>query len=237
MDTRKILFLDIETVSSASSFDQLSPEWQDLWVSKSRYYLTAEPLKSPAEIYSEKAAIFSEFGKIVCISIGFFKDENLRVKSFFGSNEKTLLSDFFELVNNYFNNPNLAGFCGHNIKEFDIPYICRRAIINGLSLPLILHLNNKKPWEIQHLLDTMEMWKFGDYKHFTSLDLLASCLQLPTSKSDISGKDVGRVYWEEKDLPRISEYCMKDVILTARVYLKLKSGNNLLDNSIVYIKD
>ncbi|MBK6354057.1 MAG: 3'-5' exonuclease [Saprospiraceae bacterium] len=237
MDTRKILFLDIETVSSVSSFDQLSPEWRDLWVSKSRYYLTSEPLKSPAEIYSEKAAIFSEFGRIVCISIGFFKDEVFRIKSFFGNDEKVILSQFFDLVLNHYNNPNLSGFCGHNIKEFDIPYICRRAIINGLTLPAIFQLNNKKPWEIQHIVDTMEMWKFGDYKHFTSLDLLASCLQLPSSKSDISGKDVGRVYWEEKDLPRISEYCMKDVILTARVYLKLKSGNNLLDNSILYIKD
>lgn len=141
------------------------------------------------------------------------------------------------MVNNHFNHPEHAGFCGHNIKEFDIPYICRRAIINGLNLPTSFHLHNKKPWEIQHIVDTMEMWKFGDYKHFTSLDLLASCLQLPTSKSDISGKDVGRVYWEENDLIRISNYCMKDVILTARVFLKLKSGNRLDDENIIFIKD
>ena len=237
METRKILFLDIETVSSVASFDQLSPEWQDLWISKSRYYLNSEPQKSPSEIYQEKAAIFSEFGKIVCISIGIFNDEDFRVKSFFGSEELIILKQFFELVNNHFNHPEHAGFCGHNIKEFDIPYICRRAIINGLNLPTSFHLHNKKPWEIQHIVDTMEMWKFGDYKHFTSLDLLASCLQLPTSKSDISGKDVGRVYWEENDLIRISNYCMKDVILTARVFLKLKSGNRLDDENIIFIKD
>jgi len=237
METRKILFLDIETVSSVASFDQLSPEWQDLWISKSRYYLNSEPQKSPSEIYQEKAAIFSEFGKIVCISIGFFNDADFRVKSFFGSEELIILKQFFELVNNHFNHPEHAGFCGHNIKEFDIPYICRRAIINGLNLPTSFHLHNTKPREIQHIVDTMEMWKFGDYKHFTSLDLLASCLQLPTSKSDISGKDVGRVYWEENDLIRISNYCMKDVILTARVFLKLKSGNRLDDENIIFIKD
>jgi len=237
MEPRKILFLDIETVSSVASFDLLSPEWQELWISKSRYYQTAEPQKSPSEIYQEKAAIFSEFGKIVCISIGYFNDEDFRVKSFYGSEEQLIIKQFFDLVKNHFNHPEHAGFCGHNIKEFDIPYICRRAIINGLSLPTSFHLNNKKPWEIQHIVDTMEMWKFGDYKHFTSLDLLASCLQLPTSKSDISGKDVGKVYWEDNDLIRISSYCMKDVILTARVYLKLKSGSLLSDEHIVYIKD
>jgi predicted PolB exonuclease-like 3'-5' exonuclease len=146
--------------------------------------------------------------------------------------ESDLLREFFSLVGKHFHDPRQHGFCGHNIREFDLPYLCRRAVIHQIEIPPILQLSGRKPWETPYILDTLELWKFGDMKNFSSLDLLAACLGLPTSKSDISGKDVGRVFWEENDVSRIATYCERDVVLTARVYLRLSGKAGLEDDQV-----
>lgn len=224
-----ILFIDLETVSTRSSFEELSPRLQQLWVKKAR---TLSRIMPPSDfdpalavgLYQEKAAIYAEFGKIVCISIGYLHrtTKEFRMKSFCDHDEKKLLQEFVELVNKYFYDPDEHLICGHNIKEFDIPYLCRRLIIHGVTLPGIISLEGKKPWETKHLIDTMQLWKFGDFKNFTSLDLLAAVLDVDTPKDDIDGSMVGRVYWEDKDLARIALYCEKDVVTVAQVLFRMK---------------
>ncbi len=226
-----ILFLDIETVSHYPAYAEVPSNLIKSWENKCQYFkessTSEESLTSKAErMYTEKAAIYAEFGKIICISLGVLqKIDNhhyqLRLKSIYGADEKKLLQEFSLLLAEHYYNVNVHQICGHNIKEFDIPYICRRMVINGLSLPKPLQIQGKKPWECKHLLDTLQMWKFGDYKNYISLATLAQCLNIPISKYDISGKDVGRVYWEEKDEKRIALYCEADVICTAKVFLKI----------------
>ena len=232
--SQKLLFLDIETVSECPNYNKLDDSWKELWALKSRYYAEKEPNKSLSDLYSDKAAIYAEFGRIICISLGLMDDHKFRVKSLLGD-ESDLLKAFFAIILKSYSDARNSIFVGHNIKEFDIPYICRRAVINKIDIPTSLELSGRKPWEINHIHDTLEMWKFGDYKHFTSLDLLARCLNLPSSKQDISGKDVGRVYWEENDIERISKYCQQDVVLTARVYRRLKGEGDFTDEQIVFI--
>ena len=223
-----ILFLDIETVSVAKSFDDLDDSFQELWERKSRYWIKDEEKESAADLYRDKAGIYSEFAKIVCISVGYIgADYKMRLKSFYDDDEKVVLMQFSGLLLNYYNNPLKHKLCGHNIKEFDIPFICRRLIINNMPIPPILNVSGKKPWETKHLLDTMEMWKFGDYKNYTSLNLLANVFGIKSPKDDIDGSQVGRVYWEEGDLERIKVYCEKDVKTVAQVYLRI-SGLPLL---------
>jgi 3'-5' exonuclease len=215
-----ILFLDIETVPACPSFEQLPERMKDLWAKKNAYTIEKENL-SIEESYS-RAGIYAEFGKIICISVGFFYSKGgnwkFRIKSFSGSDEKTLLLQFNKLLESSFNT-NDHFLCGHNGKEFDFPYIARRSLINGLKLPKLLDNVGKKPWEIRHL-DTMEMWKFGDYKHYTSLNLLTAIFNIPSPKDDIDGSEVGRVYWLENDLPRIVTYCQKDVLALAQLFLR-----------------
>lgn len=225
---QNILFIDIETVPETQDFDMLSQEKQELFSLKTKYQRKED---ETAESFYDRAGIWAEFGKIVCISAGFFTIKNdvrnFRVTSFFGE-EKKLLADFSNLLNNHFNG---AGhiLCGHNAKEFDFPFIARRSIINGLKIPAKLNLFGKKPWEIPHL-DTMELWKFGDYKHYTSLRLLTNILDIPSPKDDIDGSEVAQVYYVEKDIDRIITYCEKDVITVAQVFLKFR-GEEILDNS------
>jgi uncharacterized protein YprB with RNaseH-like and TPR domain len=229
----KILFLDIETVSQKAHFDQLDEQWQYLWSDKTRFQ-RAEDV-SPAAFYEQRAGILAEFGKIICISCGFFVQKGnaleFRVRSFYGDDEKVLLQEFAELINHNFYRDFLL--CAHNGKEFDFPYIARRMVVQGIALPRMLNTAGAKPWEIQHL-DTMEMWKFGDYKHYTSIKLLAAIFNIPTPKDDIDGSMVGSVYWEEKDLERIVTYCQKDTITVARVFLKMKNLDPLPEENIVY---
>ena len=215
----KVLFLDIETVPAVYNFDNLDPKTQDLWSLKTRFIQEREE-KGPDEVY-EKAGIYAEFGKVICISTAFVNGNSLRVKSFYGDDEKILLKDFAELLDRYFHGADQY-LCGHNIKEFDIPFMARRMLINGLELPNMLDLAGKKPWEVKHL-DTMELWKFGDYKHFTSLSLLTHIFGIPTPKDDISGSDVSRVYWEEQDLERIKVYCEKDTVAVAQLFMRFKN--------------
>lgn len=217
-----ILFIDIETVGQTPSYTQLDDKTKDLWTKKMQWQVEKEG-KSAEELY-EKAGIWAEFGKIVCISAGFIVTEegerHFRVKSFCGSNEKMLLESFSELLNTHFNKDKHM-LCAHNGKEFDFPYICRRLLINGLPIPKILDCAGKKPWEINNL-DTLELWRFGDYKHYTSLELLACIFGLPSPKEDINGGMVNNVYWQENNIDRISEYCINDVVTICQLFLKYK---------------
>lgn len=220
-----ILFLDIETVSGKAAFSKLNKSTQKLWENKAGqiYRRSGEDTPTPKESYTEKAGIFAEFGKIVCISVGFISQEaggemHFRLKSYYGDDEAALLTDFAQLLNN---TPRFTYLCGHNIKEFDIPYTCRRMVINQLPLPGKLQIHGKKPWELTHFLDTLELWKFGDFKNYTSLSLLCDVFGVPTPKDDMDGSKVGKAYWKDKALDKIAEYCQKDVLATAQVFLKM----------------
>jgi len=233
IDTQKILFLDIETVPQKENFDQLSEVEKELFAAKTSYQLTED--QTPASIY-ERAGIWAEFGKIICISVGFFNlissQREFRVKTFFGT-EKDLLIAFKNLLETHFN---LAAYllCAHNGKEFDFPYIARRMIIHGINLPSKLNLFNKKPWEVPHL-DTLHLWRFGDYKNYTSLSLMAHVLGIPIPKNDIDGSQVASVYYKEKNINRIVTYCEKDVITVAQVVLRLRNEKLLADNEIIHL--
>jgi 3'-5' exonuclease len=230
----QILFLDIETVGAYPSYSDLPENLKVLWGKKMAYQLEKDNIC--VEDSYAKAGIFAEFGKIVCISVGFFfKKGNswkFRIKSFAGDNEKILLQDFLNLLAKSYNTQEHL-LCGHNAKEFDFPYIARRSLINGLKLPKILDIAGKKPWEVKHL-DTLDLWKFGDYKHYTSLNLLTTIFDIPTPKDDIDGSEVGRVYWVEKDLPRIVTYCQKDVLAVAQLFLRY-TGRPLVKDEDVEI--
>lgn len=225
MSYQNILFLDVETVGMKSSFDELDDRWQALWEKKAAYFMKNDPTKSAGEYFENKAAIFSEFGRVVCISFGFLhgheSDLQFKVKSFADKDERKVLSDFAAFLDKHYDELPRQKLCGHNIKEFDVPYICRRMIAHGLTLPAALNLYGKRPWEIKHLIDTMELWKFGDIKKFTSLDLLAALFDIETPKDDIDGSQVHSTFYQGDDLERIRHYCEKDVVTTARVYLRM----------------
>lgn len=224
----KILFIDIETVPQAYQFEQLDEKSKALFETKNRFQISPE--KSIEQIFEERGGILAEFGKIVCISVGMLHEgsqgKSIRLKSYYHDDEETLLKQFKRLLDDHYNTQYHV-LCGHNSKEFDIPYICRRMLINGIALPSILQIAGKKPWEINHI-DTMELWKFGDYKSYTSLSLLCHVMNIPTPKDDISGADVARVYYEENDLQRIMVYCEKDVVALIQLFLRLQ-GEPLVD--------
>jgi DNA polymerase elongation subunit (family B) len=227
----RVLFLDIETVPQTYQFPDLEETTRKLFEAKTRFMQNDE--KSFEELYNDRGGIYAEFGKIICISVGFVHEtrtgNEIRMKSFYHDDEETLLKQFVNLL---VNNPKYAILCGHNAKEFDFPYICRRLLINGMKLPNVLDIAGKKPWEISHL-DTLELWKFGDYKAFTSLALLCHVFQIPTPKDDISGADVARVYYEEQDLERIKVYCEKDVVALIQLFLRMR-GNSLVDEGSIH---
>ena len=236
LDLTKILFLDIETVPEEQEYAQLSPIRQSLWEQKTAYQRKED--QSPEAFY-EKAGIWAEFGKIVCISVGFFdltstNEQQLRIKSFAGEEER-ILQQFKRLCDEHFYLKSHL-LCAHNGKEFDFPYIARRMVIHKIDLPKILNLFGKKPWEVQHL-DTLQLWKFGDYKHYTSLALLAEIFGIPTPKDDIDGSDVARVYYQEKNLDRIVRYCEKDVLTLAQVFLTFLNKPLLEENQIVWLSE
>jgi DNA polymerase elongation subunit (family B) len=228
LQLEKILFLDIETVPQAYQFEQLDDKSKALFEAKNRFQVSPE--KSIEQIFEDRGGILAEFGKIVCISVGMLHEgsqgKSIRLKSYYHDDEETLLKQFKRLLDDHYNTQYHV-LCGHNSKEFDIPYICRRMLINGIALPSILQIAGKKPWEINHI-DTMELWKFGDYKSYTSLSLLCHVMNIPTPKDDISGADVARVYYEENDLQRIMVYCEKDVVALIQLFLRLQ-GEPLVD--------
>lgn len=226
-----VLFIDIETVPAESSYELLVPQMKTLWDKKSKQFRTPE--QTSGDVY-EKAGIYSEFGKIICISFGLIKDKNpsgFRLKSFYGDDEKLILSDFSSMLSKFSKTTKEALLCAHNGKEFDYPYIARRMIINGLIIPEILDNAGKKPWDIK-LLDTMDLWKFGDYKNYTSLDLLTSILGIATPKDDIDGSMVAGIYYSENDIKRIVHYCEKDVLAIARVLLRFMNLPQISDEKI-----
>ena len=213
-----ILFIDIETVPMASKYDELDENFKSLWDKKS-VYLSKSDEDDPSTLF-ERAGIYAEFGKIVCISAGRIQNDEIKTKSYYSHNEKKLLQEFADDLSIFTRNiPNLY-VCAHNGKEFDFPYIIRRMIINQIPIPYILNTRNKNRYELP-FIDTMEMWKFGDYKHFTSLALLCELFGIPTPKGDIDGSEVARVYYEENDLERIKLYCEKDVTALIEVYKRL----------------
>jgi DNA polymerase elongation subunit (family B) len=217
-----LLVLDIETVSQKKSFDDLDEEWQELWARKAGALNNPEIV--PSKIY-DRAAIYAEFGKIVCIGLGIFHniegELHLKVKSIHGDDEKDVLQAFADLLNSKFNGPKHM-LVAHNGKEFDFPYLCRRMLINGIHIPSILDVSGKKPWET-NFIDTMELWKFGDYKNYTSLNVLAKCFGIPSPKDDIDGSMVGHTYWQQNDLERIATYCKKDIVTTAQLLVKYRN--------------
>ena len=233
VNLNNILFLDIETVPEEENYNSLDAEMQSLWDLKTQYQRKDD---FTAEEFYERAGIWAEFGKIICISVGFFTIKgdirNFRVTSFFGEENK-ILKDFSNLINNHFNQPQHL-ICGHNSKEFDIPFIARRMIINQMPIPDKLNLFGKKPWEIPHL-DTLELWKFGDYKHFTSLKLLTKILGVPSPKGDIDGSQVAHVFYVEKDIDRIVTYCEKDTIAVAQIFLRLRREDLLIEEEIIHV--
>ncbi len=231
-----VLFIDIETVPNRAKYQELGSYEQELWEEK-RGRIRAEN-ESKEDFYFNNAAILAEFGKIICISVGTFSSNGLfqefELISFYGDDERKLLADFSQFLQTQLRQKRNLSLCGHNIREFDVPYICRRMLINTMKLPDYFEaLQNKKPWEAG-LLDSMDWWKFGDYKNYISLKLLAFCLGIPSPKDDISGKDVGNVYWKEKGLERIKTYCQKDVLTVAQILLKLKGLSLISDNNIKY---
>lgn len=234
----RLLVLDIETVPQFASFEQLPEVWKDLWADK--ISKTMPENFSAAEMYAQKAGIQAEFGKIICISTGFFyvdKGNRLcfRVKSYADDDEKQLLAEFSKAVEKFSKTVPHMQLAGHNIKEFDIPYISRRMMMQNLPLPSFLQLSGKKPWET-NLIDTMQLWKFGDYKNYTSLHLLANCLGIPTPKDGIDGSQVKDVYYKEKNMKKLVEYCQKDVIATAQVFLRFQQLP-LLPQENIFIAD
>ncbi len=231
-----ILFLDVETVPQVYDFKDVPDRFK---------YLFGEKVKNQVKddvtienLYRQRAGILAEFGKIICISVGYIQklDENyqLRLKSFYGDDEKKILTEFASLLNKSFANEKEHVLCAHNGKEFDFPYLCRRMLVNGIKIPKILNIQGKKPWELNHI-DTLELWKFGDYKHYTSLELLTEIFGIPSPKDDIKGSDVARVYWEEKDLERIAKYCQKDVLALVQLFLRFKGEHLLKDDELIYV--
>ncbi len=234
--TENILFLDIETVPMFPKYEDTPEKIRLLWSKKASFLAGGNPEATPDELY-ERAGIYAEFGKIVCISAGFVCKENekqlIRIKSFANDNEKPLLLEFANLLNTHYRKGNKI-LCAHNGKEFDYPYIARRMLVNGITLPNIINIAGKKPWEVQ-LLDTMELWKFGDYKSYTSLDLLTTIFDIPTPKDDIDGSQVSHVYWQEKGLERIVKYCQKDVVAIIQLFLKYQGKDLIEEENVQYL--
>lgn len=233
----RVLFIDIETVTQFRHYEEMPHNLKPLWDIKSSYI---DKLQEPDGVYQSKGAIYAEFGKIICISVGYIKKEDqsygAKIKSFFGDDEHQLLIHFSDFLKSLETRKTTYVFGGHNIREFDIPYICRRMLINGINLPDILNIVGKKPWEIE-ILDTMQYWKFGDYKNFTSLKLLCQIFNIKQVKEEMDGSDVGRVYWEENNLLQIVRYCQSDVLAVMQLLMKFKQLDEIKIDRIDYAKN
>lgn len=235
-----LFLIDIETVSEKEHFNFLDDSWKELWSGK--IHKSLPPGTTAEEYYPMRAAILAEFAKVVCISFGYFRKENkdgvagyqLRIKSFCSEDEKEILVRLVDTLNQLHVQNHQWIFTGHNIKEFDVPFLCRRMLVNGIPIPSYIDFQNMKPWDTP-ILDTLHLWRFGDYKHYTSLKLLAAVLGVPSPKDDIDGSQVGNVYWKEKDLARIAVYCQKDVLTVANVILRFKGMPLLNEDQVVFV--
>ena len=236
LSLENLFLIDIETVSGKEDFNLLDEEWKQLWTEKISKALP--PDTTPEEYYPRRAVILAEFAKVVCISFGYFKKENddwqLRIKSLYSDDEADLLKKFIDTLKQLHSNNQQWIFTGHNIKEFDTPFLCRRLLVNCINIPYYIDFQNMKPWETP-VVDTLHLWRFGDYKHYTSLKLLAAVLNVPSPKDDIDGSQVGRVYWKEKDLERIAVYCEKDVLTVANLVLRFKCLPLLQKDQVVFV--
>ncbi|MCB9256227.1 MAG: 3'-5' exonuclease [Chitinophagales bacterium] len=224
----RILFFDLETASEWQTLDNAPEDIQKLWKRKHEFIKKSE-LEEESSSYENAAAIYAEFGKIICISCGILQNETLRIKSYSSNNEKELLEQFSQVLSK-----NNLQLCGHNIKEFDVPYLCRRMLVHGIPLPACINVAGKKPWELD-FIDTLQLWKFGDYKAYTSLNLLTEIFNIPSPKDDIDGSMVNQVYWKEKDLKRIVDYCVKDVVSVVRLVQKWRGENLIQDEQILMV--
>ncbi len=235
--TKNTLFIDIETASGQKDFALLSNKMQALWLRKAKSL--PNPLSvSLEDLYFERAALYAEFGKIICIGMGFlYQDKEkgicFKVKTIAGDNEEELLSRFISFINDTYKNKELS-LVAHNGKEFDFPYLCRRMLVHSLEIPKQLQLQGKKPWEVVHL-DTMELWKFGDRKAYTSLELLTEILGIGEAKSNLSGDKVNETYYKEGNLMVIEEYCKEDVVLVAQLFLRFNFQKKIEPSNIFYI--
>ncbi len=235
-DYRNILFLDIETVAATDHYDSLGDRMKTQWARKAGFFRQREEHQTDEELFHERAGIYAEFGKVIVIAVGKFTESEkgkrgLKTK-YFASHEESLLLQEFKTALEKMDQPQLK-LCAHNGKEFDFPYLSRRMLVHGIPLPQALDLSGKKPWDSSHL-DTMEMWKFGDYKHYTSLDLLSAIFNIPTSKGDLDGSLVNSVYYRDKDLKKIAEYCVGDVVAVAQLFLKLQGQVLISPENIVH---
>ncbi|MBA3663814.1 MAG: 3'-5' exonuclease [Bacteroidetes bacterium] len=223
-----ILFLDIETVPVTYKYNDLDKASKDLWDRKWHYIKDV-----PAETHYEKAGIYAEFAKVVCIGVGFYNGNKFRIKALSSDNEVEILNELSALLEQHFNTAAHL-LCAHNGKEFDFPFLCRRYLINNLPLPKALQIQGMRPWEVKHI-DTMDLWKFGDVKNYSSLNLLAHVLGVPSPKDDMDGSLVSKTYYEDKDLGKIAAYCKKDVITLARVYNRFAGTGNLSEEDIIFV--
>lgn len=225
---KHILFFDVETVSSYATYEDLDERGQALWLKKTSQLYRADPDIQPEVSYKQKAGIFAEFAKAVCISVGYLAETKdaqweFRLKSFFNTDESILLQEFAAILRSYYNDVSIHSLCGHNIREFDIPFLSRRMLVNQIKFPVIMDIRYAKPWEREHLIDTLQDWKFGDYKNYTSLDSLCHVFNVPSPKNTMSGGDVHATYYEDGDLLKIAKYCEDDVVATMRVFLRLQN--------------
>ena len=229
----EILFLDIETVPAYKDFAALPDKWKQLWAVKASHL--ARHKETPEELY-HRAGIYAEFGKVICISVGFFdmrEGRMFRIKSFGGDDEKEVLTEFGKLLEKHFNQRKHR-LAAHNGKEFDFPFLGRRMLVNNVKLPKLLNLQGLKSWEVKHV-DTMELWKFGDMKSFTSLDLMTTLFDIPSPKIDLDGSKIYEVYYKHHDMPSIITYCQNDVLALAQLYLRLKGKELLTDDEVMLV--
>lgn len=227
---RNILFIDIETVACTPAYELLDERLKVQWARKASFFRQRDETLTDESLFRDRAGIYAEFGKVIVIGMGKFSvneagERVLRTRCFANHDEGELLREFNAVLEKM--DQSQIRFCAHNGKEFDYPYLSRRLLINSIALPESLQLSGKKPWEVQHL-DTLELWKFGDYKHYTSLDLLATLFNIPTSKNGIDGSKVNETYYKEKDLKKIADYCVADVVVVSQLFLRL-NGQPLLD--------
>lgn len=232
-ELRDILFLDIETVACTNDYQSLDERIRTQWERKASWLKRDEDVNDE-QLFYQKAAIYAEFGKVVCIGVGMLRENEkgepvLKLKAYYGHDEKAVLTDFRLMLEKL--NTQSVKLCAHNGREFDFPYLSRRMLVNGIPLPALLDLSGKKPWEVSHL-DTLEMWKFGDYKHYTSLDLLAALFNIPSSKNGMDGSMVNTVYYEEHNLEKIKKYCLSDVVVLTQLYMRLKSLPSIPEQNI-----
>jgi len=244
-DLSSILFIDIETVPERANFDEINLKKQELWEKKAKYakFVAHNDKDSKVQIadsFAQKAGIYAEFAKIVCISAGYLVQDgasisHLKVKSYYGDSEIEILEDISKVLSKHYFHPDRHSLCGHNIKEFDVPFLCRRLLINRLPIPKIIDVGGAKSWQTKQLIDTLQLWKFGDYKNYTSLDLIASALDLPSPKEEMDGSEVRDTYYEQNDVEKIARYCEQDVFTTARVYLALMGLEDLSDEQLIRV--